>query len=100
MNTKNVLDKATVIIGWILWAGIYVVVLGLVFMVIDTMHPFADWKPWTWSFWAWFLCIGGAVIGFIMYTLAMIGIIYLAKKYIHVGERENANTGLRQSPQA
>jgi hypothetical protein len=76
MDRKNLLDRFTITTGWILWAGIYILWVGVFFAVLEAFSPMATWKPWTWNLGTWLLAISLTIIGVIGYTLLMLLLVY------------------------
>jgi len=82
MDRKTLLDRFTTTIGWILWAGIYMVWIGVFFTVLEAISPMSSWRPLTWSMGTWILAISLTIIGVIGYTLLMLLLVYGVRRWI------------------
>ena len=76
MSRKTLLDRFTITIGWVLWAGIYMLWIGVFFTVLEALSPMTTWKPWTWNVGTWLLAVSITIIGVIGYTLLMLLLVY------------------------
>jgi len=82
MDRKTLLDRFTIAIGWVLWAGIYMVWIGVFFTILEAISPMASWKPLTWSLGTWLLAISLTIISVIGYTLLMLLLVYGVRRLI------------------
>lgn len=79
MGRKNLLDRATATVGWMLWMGIYLLGIGTFLVVLEWASPVENWQPLTWKVGTWLLAISVTIIGAIGYTLVMLLLVYGVK---------------------